>query len=342
MFTRRARRGAWRRGLHLTMTALVAICLQTPSASAQTKAPTERVLILERVAPTFPPALRARIEQAMQGSIAERPQLAFESSDMPLDDVAMAAGCNGSEDACQMEIAGTVDAQRLLIRELAVNAAGVAELRFGAHRAGDADATRRVQSIVTAEGPTAPEQVVPALFAQLYPTMKGVAADASPGASPPAAPSAEPTVAAPPVLADNESVASDPSVPADNSGANSKRRRILRASGWMLAVVGCSLLAAGATLGGIARSDHDDYASASIRNEADVDRARDLLDSAQERSRRANGLLISGGIITAAGVTAVVFAMLGRSSEQEQRVTWSLSPQPRGAAVTLAGTWDGL
>lgn len=337
MSTRRTRRGFWRGGLHLTMTALVAICFQTPPASAQMPTSTERVLMLERAAPTFPPALRARVESAMQRSIAERPQLAFESSDMPLDDVAMAAGCNGSEDACRQGIAGTVDAQWLLVREFVVNAAGVAELRLGVHRPNDPDATRRVQSIVTAEGPTAPEQVVPALFAQLYPKTEQVAAATSaPAPPPPAQPVAEATTVA------SESEASEPSAPTEYSGAPTKQQRILRASGWTLAVVGCSLLAAGATLGGIARSDHDEYASASIRSEADVDRARDLLESAQERSRRANGLLIGGGIVTAVGVSAVLFALLRTGPEQEQHVTWSLSPQQRGAAVTLAGSWDGL
>jgi hypothetical protein len=333
------RRGVWPGGLHLTIAALVAICMQTPSASAQT--PTQRVLVLERAAPTFPPAMRARIESAMQRSMAERPQLAFEWSDMPLDDVAMAAGCNASEDACRQGIAGTVDAQWLLVREFVVSAAGVSELRLSAHRPKDADAIRRAQSIVTEEGPTAPEQAVPALMAQLYPKVGQVAPAVT---STPTPKPAEPSGSEAPAQAADESAseASAASASSEYSDGPSRSNRILRASGWALAVVGCSLVAAGATLGGIARSDHDDYASASIRSEADVDRARDLLDRAQERSRRANALLISGGIVTAAGVSALLVGLFRTSPDQEQRVTWSLSPQHRGAAVTLAGTWDGI
>lgn len=321
------------RGCHLRwLFALIMLLGQSVQTSALAESTRERVLVLDRASASFPESLRARVDAALQGSLAQHPEISAERSEMPLDDVAIAAGCNGADDSCRQEIAGTVDAQWLLVRELVTNAAGVAELRLSAHRHGQVNTVRRAQSTVTEDGPTAPENVVAALVSQLFPYGEARAPreESAHVEAAPVAPAEERAVAA-----------AEPTEPLAPRPTPSKKV-LLRATGWTLAVVGCSLLAAGATLGGISRSDHNEYADMRIRTDSDVDRARGLLDQAQERARRANGLLIGGAVAAAAGLTSVIVSMALAKPEREQRVTWNLSPQHRGATVTLAGAWGGI
>ena len=106
-----------------------------------------------------------------------------------------------------------------------------------------------------------------------------------------------------------------------------------------MTVVGCGLLAAGATLGGISKSDHREFSKVDIQMARDVDRARTLLDRAQRRARRANGLIAGGAVAAAAGAAGLIFAYLRSAPVERRALSLDLSVDRGGFGVAVGGTW---
>jgi hypothetical protein len=287
-----------------------------------------RLLVLEHTEGAVPESLRRRVDDTLRAQMQSRSTLPIESSPTPFDEVAIAAGCSdASSDECTRKVASTLDTTWLLVRRLRAQSSGGAQLTLILHVPDAAQPTKVGQS-VSDEGERTPENVVPALVASLYGDPPKAAAEPPPALAP--APEAAAAAAV------SEDSASDEPVSAPSSYKG------LRIFGWGATAVGCGLLIAGSTLGAMSKSDHDEYAGAVFGAPEDVNRGLELLNRAQRRARTANGLLAAGAVGAAAGLTALVYALVRTSNREDEPVALNVWPERGGATVAIGGSfWRG-
>ncbi|MDB4990959.1 MAG: hypothetical protein JWN04_6137 [Myxococcaceae bacterium] len=275
-------------------------CVRSLPAAAQDHAP--RLVVLHRDGTDLPAAQRDEVDRLLLTSVAG--QLRFASayaSDVPLEDVELAAGCSMRDADCTQRIAESLGADWLLVRELSKDRAGHVFLTLIAHDGPGALVTRRVVSqLASSDAASAPRQVVPMLVERLYPkTPTGL----------------------------------DERLPRHGWSA-------ARVVGWSAAGTGVSLLAVGTAMGVLSRRDHGAYEHTAIHRQEDVDRADSLLSRSQQRARIANGLLLGGGAAGLAGAATLLWSYLRPSAEQRS-VELAMLAAPSGLALSVAGAWRG-
>jgi len=149
--------------------ALVALLLSMLCTGAQTvrAEPERRLVVLHRGDDQVDPTLRREIDALV---LAETTRAGgFSSayaSPVPFEDVELAAGCSATEEACLPRIAATLDADWLMVRDLARDSAGNVQLSLTMH---DGTKNGEVRRAVSQVGDLPPDQVVPQLVDSLYP-----------------------------------------------------------------------------------------------------------------------------------------------------------------------------
>ncbi|MDB4974521.1 MAG: hypothetical protein JWN48_2862 [Myxococcaceae bacterium] len=292
-------------------------CAMPSSARAEERAP--RLVVLHRDDQDLPAAQREAVDRLVLSSVAS--QLRFASayaSEVPLEDVELAAGCSTRDADCMQRITATLGADWLLVRELSRDQQGHVFLTLIAHDGPGALVTRRVVSQIGgfSQGPgprskaakvgetNAPAQVVPMLVERLYP--KATSA-----------------------------------WPVEHDERPSKQGwSAATVAGWSATGAGVSLLIAGSTVGALGRSDHREYERADLRHPGDVDQADNLLSRAQQRTRVANGLLIGGAAAGLAGAATLLWTYLHPHADvRGYRV--GVTPARSSVSLSLAGKWRG-
>jgi hypothetical protein len=104
-------------------------------------------------------------------------------------------------------------------------------------------------------------------------------------------------------------------------------------SPWPIVILSVGVVAAigGVVVAGLAAQDRADYRSTAISTSADVDRALSILDRANTEATAANALMIGGGVIAAAGLTWLLAA-----GNEDASSPLALSPVVGPAYVGLA------
>jgi hypothetical protein len=317
---------SWARGFvaragrrEILAAAITAVCWATVFSSlaayaarvqAQAGSSERRLVVLHRGGEAVPAELRAEVDQLVLRAVTERVHFAAAyGSQVPFEDVELAADCTARDTDCMQRIATSLDADWLLVRELVRDREGQVYLTLVAHDGPQAIVTRRAVARLAA-APNDPAHVVPMLVERLYPGASDTVASASPARD------------------------ALPSVDASSG------RSPLRMIGWSTLAAGSGLLAAGITIGALSQRDHRAYGDAQINTPADVDRASEELDRAQKRARIANGLLIGGAAAGAAGAVALLWSYL-RPRPDERSLRVRVAPSRAGVALSLGGAWRG-
>ena len=289
--------GSWCRARLIPELVAGLLCAFVSQAKAAEEAP--QLVILQRETGPVPLALREEVDRCLLSSISARAGfVSAYASQVPLDDVALAAGCSAEAADCMERIANTLGADWLLVRELARDQTGRVLLTLVAHDGPAALITRRAVASVSGEA-DAPKRVVPQLVERLYARRDERLAE--PGQS---------------------------------------HRSAAELVGWSTAGAGLGLVVAGSVVGALSRSDHRAYGRTEIHSPADVDRAEQLLERAQQRARVANGLLIGSAAASVAGAATLLWTYL-HPRPDERRVALGISPTRSGVSVSLAGAWRG-
>ncbi len=243
--------------------------------------------------------LGAVIDGELASGLIERAH--FESSyfsPTPYGDIELAAGCHASTDACVERVAVSLDADRLLVRELRRDATGALVLTLVA-KDETSKLTRRAESVVTLRGEKRPEVVVPQLIARVYGQAEG-----------------EPAVAPKPEPA-----------PAHDG---------LHKAGYAVLGSSVALLVAGVGVGVSSRNAHERYTDTHVMDAASAEHADAELEDAQRRARTANILFASGAAAATGGIVMLLWGRF-RNDERPPPVTVGIEPVAQGGFVRVAG-----
>jgi len=289
-------------------TVLGALVADSSIVRAQAPSSERRLVVLHRGGEGVSAELRAEVDRLVLRAVTERVHFAAAyGSQVPFEDVELAADCTARDADCMQRIATSLDADWLLVRELGRNREGQVYLTLVAHDGPQAMVTRRAVAQL-GDGPRGPDHVVPMLVERLYPE-----------------------------LAQGNVLAAAPDATTPDSSSSAQP---LRAVGWTTLGVSTGLLAVGVALGVLSQQDHRAYVDADTSTPAAVDRATDDLDRAQKRARIANGLMIGGAAAGAAGAVAVLWSYW-RPRQDERSLRVRLAPSRAGAALSLGGAWRG-
>jgi len=253
-----------------------------------------------------------------------------EASPVPFEDVQLALGCADDENACLTMIAQQLDTRELLVRRLVAQPDGSLTLTLTAYGAaptgegqGQADATPHSSTAhaeLTWSQLRAPEEVVPSLLAEIYPS--------------PVAPAPAAAAVVQPL-----EVRETPPESTSRHAPVKRSRRALKVA-WTLGALGGGLLAAGIATGALARSSEQQYADIAIEEMVDVDRAHKLLDRTERRARVANILFGVGGVVASAGLASAVWHWLSVRTDTAS-VALRMEPTRAGVMLALDGSWQG-
>lgn len=263
------------------------------------------------------PKLRKDVDEQLRSSLGRRPTFkeAYVSP-VPFEDVELAAGCSGREAGCMQRIAATLDADWIMVRELARDERGHVYLTLVAHDGSGAIETRRAIAEVAATGRQTPEQVVPLLIDRLYPESKE---------------------AAPPARA---SVAARPKVDARVAAAKPERQRSpAKIVGWSSLATGGALVAAGAVMNALSRRDARTHNALSISEDYEALDAVALFSRARRRNDIANALIIGGASAGTVGVAALLWDYF--RPPRDKRVSVRVLPARSGVALSLRASFRG-
>lgn len=157
--------------------ALVLVLLCGLASAARAEAGGPHLVVLQRDVERVPAVLRDEVDRCLLSSISARAGFtSVYASQVPLDEVELAAGCSSKDADCMQRIANTLDADWLLVRELARDNAGRVLLTLIAHDGPTALVTRRAVAPVS-DGAAAPARIVPQLVERLYPRGHASAAE---------------------------------------------------------------------------------------------------------------------------------------------------------------------
>jgi hypothetical protein len=127
-----------------------------------------RLVVLHRGDTDADAALRTKIDRQVMASLQAHARIdrAY-ASPVPSEEVELAAGCSSRDVDCLQRIAATLEADWLMVRELASNEKGGLFLTLVAHDGPSAVVTRRAAAQVSDDNVG---RVVPMLIERLYPT----------------------------------------------------------------------------------------------------------------------------------------------------------------------------
>lgn len=284
---------------------LVALNCLASVAAAQIPSfmPQQRLVVLQRGGEDIAQPLIADVDRTLAGAVRSQiPGATLYVSPVPFEDVELAAGCSSQEQ--------DADCLQRIAGSLGADWLLVREV--SRDRAGHVYLTLVAhdgpQAIVTrravaqlAGAKRSPSHVVPMLIERLYPSQN----------------------------AGDRPLTS----PRGSSPAS--------VVGWSSTAVGGSLLAAGLAMGVLSHRDHRSYEKMDIESQADVDRARDMLDRSQQRARVANGLLIGGAGAGAAGALALLWKYVRPKPDEQQKVKLGVAYYRGGLKLSLNGAWRG-
>jgi hypothetical protein len=296
--------------MHPASTYIVASLLGTllaSNASANSRADV-RVIVLR--ASTIAGDIETRIDSALLASLSTEAGFGqAEISPVPLRDLGLAAGCDDRSRTCLTRIAGTVDADVVIVRDLA-QANDRPLLALTSFDALGVGAPIYVERSIEQE----PDDEVAAMIRELY-------------AEPlPASPSRQHAVMPPPTVEARQRWQ-----PADES-------RGISAVAVVTLGIGVAALGAAAVFGIAADRSHDAYAGTVVRSNADANRALEHLETAEDRALAANILYGAGGALLAVGATLLLVDLT--SDDDDDDVSLSVSASPVAAGIVLAGTTE--
>lgn len=280
--------------------------LSAPAREGADGSDAQHLVVLRRGDSTASDELRTQIDAAFMSSLAGAvPQLTLDVSPVPFEEIELAAGCGGDSAACVQRLAGTLEADWLLVREIAREEDGRTVVVLAAHDGARGAGSRRVRSQVDANE-HAPGVVLPALVRSLFATHE---------AAPPAVERPQPSSTSSPAAI----------------------------VGWSGAAVSGGLVIAGAVMGALSRKDSAAYKSSEIQTPDDVDRARDILERSQQRGRVANGLFIGAAGAALAGAAGLLWHYLRPNKNLAERrlVQLDLATSYRGVDMAVSYSWSG-
>jgi hypothetical protein len=300
--------------------ALLIVALLTIAASrAGAQEPERRLLILQNEAGQIDGKLRGEVDRLVLEAVSERAAFTAYVSPVPFDDVELAAGCSGRDAGCLQRIAATLDADWLLVRDLAKDG-GRTYLTLIAHDGPSAMVTRRAVAELSSKRQQTPKELVPQLIERLYPGRGDPGTVGGRGALP------------------------APTLALDNTRSDGRQYSPARIVGWSAAASGGALLVAGVVVGALSRADERANARLLIKGDPfeqrdRADQARDLMDRAERRTKVANGLMFSGAGVGVAGVTALLWEYL--RPKRDQRLSVGVAPVRSGLALGVRSNFGG-
>ncbi len=302
--------------------------------------PTQRVraegsptlIVLRDQRGKFERELVEEVDRRLLQALNERAGVAATMSPSPFTEVALMANCDKARAAvCAAAISRALASEWVLVRQLRKREGGAIWLSLVAHDGPEAPASRRASAMLASESELDLARLLPDLVGQLYPTRRrpapAVQEAALVASAAPAPPPAQSATRAAPVT--------EPSRPRTNP--RSKDTRSI--AGWTGIALGGALLTAGLGVGVAARRDERDYADLQIDRAEDAMRAQELWSRADKRADYANGLLISGGVTAALGLTMLVWR--GVSERRSSPVEVTALPQRGGASLLLRASLPG-
>lgn len=149
---------------------MLAACWLGPRESARAEEQGRRLVVLHRGGDDVPLQLRNEVDHLVLSAVAEHVRLAQAyGSEVPYEDIELAAGCTARGADCMQRIAASLDADWILVRELVRDRNGIVYLTLIAHDGPEAIVTRRAVAQL-GEGERDPVGVVPMLIGRLYPS----------------------------------------------------------------------------------------------------------------------------------------------------------------------------
>jgi hypothetical protein len=237
----------------------LAVCASAPFvSSAQAQTATPDIVVLR--SDLTDSQLSAVIDGELASALVEFAHITNSYfSPTPYGDIELAAGCSARTDECVQRVAARLNADRVLVRELRLDATGALVLTLVAKDEG-AEGTRRAEAQISARGKAGPERVVPQLVAQVY---------GAPGAGEPVA------------------------------GTSDSEHSTMRVAGFTALSTSLAVLASAAGVGIASKRSHDRYTSAKVVDAQSAERADAWLAQAERRARTANALFgVSAGAAT--------------------------------------------
>jgi hypothetical protein len=157
------------------------VVVDAPSSSVRAAESERQLVVLHWGGDAVSAALRSEVDRLVLSAVADRMRFGeAHASQVPFEDIELAAGCSARGADCMQRIAASLAADWVLVRELAQDRNGVVYLTLIAHDGPQAIVTRRAVAQL-GEGARAPVGVVPMLVERLYPWEAPL--DAEPSAS---------------------------------------------------------------------------------------------------------------------------------------------------------------
>jgi hypothetical protein len=154
----------------LAFSVALALSLDATCQVARALDDERRLVVLHRGADDIPGELRSEVDRLVLAAVTERVRFAEAYvSQVPFEDIELAAGCSAHGADCMQRIATSLDADWVLVRELGRDRNGNIYLTMVAHDGPKAFVTRRAVAQL-GDGSRAPVGVVPMLIERLYPT----------------------------------------------------------------------------------------------------------------------------------------------------------------------------
>ena len=239
----------------------------------------------------------AVVDRALVGALRE--QAGFRSVEVlraPLSDAVLAAGCARVDRACMERIASATGARWIVVR--AIRSTRPYQVELASYRMSDPGAgVVRAGAALRGLDSSATSQVVSALVRRLYALPDPPAYDV-------------------------------PSTPRHGGGS------AVTIASWSLIGASVAALSAGAVVGVLAQDAWSDHESLTIQSDADVDRAYELRQRAEDRSSVASALFVAGGVTAVAGV-GLARGDADRRRRHERAAGGPLDDVARRAALAL-------
>jgi hypothetical protein len=162
---------------HLSgLLACAVVVFGAPLPTAHADDGERRLVVLHRGGLDVPDDLRNEVDRLVLSAVTEhmRSVRAY-ASEVPFEDIELAAGCSTRGADCMQQIAASLAADWVLVRELERDRNGTLYLTLVAHDGPEATATRRAVAPL-GDGSLAPVGVVPMLVERLYPSDPQLAA----------------------------------------------------------------------------------------------------------------------------------------------------------------------
>lgn len=267
---------------------------------------------LRELASALDPVVLSALDALAQAKVTARPPLDLPATQLAID-------CIGETSACLRTLTEQSASEALLAPSLerAGDEMVVTLLYFGARGEGTLRSVARRYSGDNVEG--AALDAVPGMLRELF----GIA---EPAPEPPAPAEAK---AAPPRVPGSDLAPEEPVL----------RKTAFPPVPVAITATGVAVLGAGVVFGLMSNASEDDYASIEIGTKADVDAARDELDTARSQALIANIGMGVGAAVIALGAALWIAELSGDRDEPSARVSPWLAPDEVGLA--LSGTFGG-